>query len=1044
MATPREFLLRVVPWPGEGATGYINLHWLKPGRKGFSGRPYKNVDELLSMADWLAVHPSAAAHIYFCLSRQKRTGTLKNGTIIAARSQNWTDALKAVWFDIDVKPEKGYATQSEALDALKKFVSDTGVPTPTAIVSSGSGGLHVYWISDRELSKEQWYPYALGLDMLARKHNLRIDPGLTTDDARVLRVPGTPNYKHTPPTACTLLGLAKTDYDFEQALGKFRTYERPVTATVNAVTKAATEYFDPAAFPPRPVPPGETYDNSLEAGIGYSDAPLDWKPIVAACPHFAEAWKTHGAGYEQGLWMLDVLSATFMEDALPVAHVLSLGHKGYSRDETTAMFERKTKERAALGLGWPSCKSFADAGCKSCATCPFAGKVRSPLNLGSPPQRPDPTPPPTTDDLYLPDGYDTNDEGHIIEVVERIDKDGNLLEPQHFQLFWSILRNPDARAGKAGERTLNFYCSRDLDNEEYVQIPEIAILGPENDLMRALAKAGVKVYRRNQNRLAQFMVAWLAKLDRIHKRRQLVPFGWVKENGERIGFAYGGKVFRSDGTSINAGAGDPGFDPMYLPRGQAAPWYEALNMIIAQHRPALECAVAMSFGSVLMHLPGQYAGVVSFWSAGSGGHKSTSIRTGAAVWGTPKKTIENTSVSNLALMRKLGYLSNLPVYWDELNDEQRLATVVPLIGQFTQGSEGGKMFSDRTFREKAEWQSLVGVGLNSSLWSEVTKRKKTTDANIYRIFEIEVQKVEGVLSPIDVETLILSLDDNFGWAGLKYAEWLGTHIEYVQTEGKKILKDFEATFKPVNAERFWMAVAGVIFLGAMFANEALGVKFNLVELGEFLSKTFFELRKRAVTTGMVAGAVQTTEDLLNLFLKAKGENTIWCEQPPMRGRSSSAFVRVIAGFDVRFPRQTHVRWNTGPQLLMLSENEFIKFALDQGYNTEQALKGLQQHYGANVDAGRKNLGVGTGLGAAERVIEIQVLPDTDLYDNMVSRLDKADRKPVLKVVGNDKIDATLAKAAGEAQELIQQGLQGGSPESAPTFEILPSQNQGQT
>ena len=136
--------------------------------------------------------------MYFCLSLQAKTGPLRNGKLTALRKAANAVALKAIWLDIDCnkEPPKGYRSKGDGLKALKEFCDATRTPYPTAIVDSGNG-FHVYWISDRSISPEEWLLYAEGLDALATKQGLFHDP-ITTDAARVLRVPGTSNNKQVP------------------------------------------------------------------------------------------------------------------------------------------------------------------------------------------------------------------------------------------------------------------------------------------------------------------------------------------------------------------------------------------------------------------------------------------------------------------------------------------------------------------------------------------------------------------------------------------------------------------------------------------------------------------------------------------------------------------------------------------------------------------------------------------------------------------------------------------------------------------------------
>jgi hypothetical protein len=379
-----SFMARVVPWPSPDRPGFINLHWFKPGEGGkkyFNGRPFTELPAFLGMARWGTTRPSAMTDIYFCLSRQSSVGDVgKSGKHRALRNVQNAVALKAIWFDIDAKGgPNSYATKAEAIDAFEVWREKAKIIAPSAIVGSG-GGFHIYWFSDRPLSVAEWLPYAQDLKNLAILHGLKCDAGVTTDPARVLRVPGTFNWKTTPPRPCEIIGELGPDYDFDTVFAEARQTQPPAGSNRTVTSVPAKRLFDPAAFPAQPIP-AEGME-SLSEGINvYDDTPLAPDAVFAGCPHFFEAAKTHGAGYPQGLWMLDMLAATFMQDGRRWAHYMSNGYASYSKDDTDAMYDRKDKERKEKGLGWPSCQAFEAQGCKLCATCSQRGKIKSPLNL---------------------------------------------------------------------------------------------------------------------------------------------------------------------------------------------------------------------------------------------------------------------------------------------------------------------------------------------------------------------------------------------------------------------------------------------------------------------------------------------------------------------------------------------------------------------------------------------------------------------------------------------------------------------------------------
>ena len=383
-ASLTDFMSRVVPWPMAGEPGVVNVHWMikdsKTGSKFWGGRPHTDVTALCNLVQWAMGRPQTIQDIYFCLSLQAKVGKFSRGKATAQRTAADALKLRAIWLDVDVKaPPKGYADLNEALQALKQFVRAANLPWPNALVASG-GGLHVYWIADHDMSVDEWRPYAEGLKAAAQKHGLRADYGVTTDPARVLRIPGTFNYKTDPPQPVELLSL-DPDYDFSKVLAHLSTPPLVrVTATVNGPPS-----FDLSAFTgKRPAEAFSELDpkgDNLTAGLErLGTTQLDPAPVLKGCPFYQDAFVTHGKDHSQPLWNLTVLGTVFMQNGRTLAHELGNGHPGYTPASTDDMYDRKEKEHEK-GLGWPGCRAFENEGSTFCATCPHRGKIKSPLNL---------------------------------------------------------------------------------------------------------------------------------------------------------------------------------------------------------------------------------------------------------------------------------------------------------------------------------------------------------------------------------------------------------------------------------------------------------------------------------------------------------------------------------------------------------------------------------------------------------------------------------------------------------------------------------------
>ncbi len=377
-----DFFSRIVVWPSPTVPGFINLHYKNPNHGGMGGRPFNDLSQFLSVILWCNAHPGFVSDVYFCLSQQAKTGMTKDGRrVTAARSAQDAQALNALWIDLDgnkTDPKKGYPTLEAALKAFKAWLKASGMPLPTFMICSG-GGYHIYWVSDKPLTPDEWRQYAEGLWTLIQRHGLKADP-VTTDAARILRVPGTLNFKSQTPKPVTIELAQPQDIDFEKTLGWIKV---AVPHTHQSLPRGNV-ISDPALFPKKQL---SNEPDNLGAGLD-ATAPLDWKTVAEECPHYREALVHGGRGHNQGLWMLTVLGATWFADARQFTHRLSNKHATYTVADCDDMFDRKLRDREDMRLGWPSCKSFENNGCKVCATCKHFGKIKSPLNLALSQQTP--------------------------------------------------------------------------------------------------------------------------------------------------------------------------------------------------------------------------------------------------------------------------------------------------------------------------------------------------------------------------------------------------------------------------------------------------------------------------------------------------------------------------------------------------------------------------------------------------------------------------------------------------------------------------------
>ena len=96
--------------------------------------------------------------------------------------------------------DKAFTSKRAAVEQLHTFLEKTGLDalgTPW-LVDSG-GGVHVYFPLSEDAPIEVWRPVAVALKRAAKAFSFPIDEKVTSDAARVLRTPGTSNWKYGAP-----------------------------------------------------------------------------------------------------------------------------------------------------------------------------------------------------------------------------------------------------------------------------------------------------------------------------------------------------------------------------------------------------------------------------------------------------------------------------------------------------------------------------------------------------------------------------------------------------------------------------------------------------------------------------------------------------------------------------------------------------------------------------------------------------------------------------------------------------------------------------
>jgi hypothetical protein len=333
-----------------------------------------DIEELLSQTFY-----RCDTNTYYLTGVIKSLGTGKEGRTFTG-SGNLL-AKQEFYVDIDTGKGKHYESVDEARDAFTRACACLGLPFPIVILTGH--GIHGHWpLAAPIFDMAKWQMLMDGLFAALERAGLRADPACN-DAARILRLPGTANFKGDSPIPVTIHAWG----DGPVPLSAFDKFNGLVPSTRKQCGKGTRNALWPklgklpAYLDHHPV-------RTKEQIRGYFAA-LGWRPlahlepIIETCRQLYEFAKCRGNTREP-TWYAVLGLLAFVKDGERLAHELSKGHPKYSPEETQAKFEQ-----AKSNLSAPStCARFQKLGNGLCNGCRHVDKlltkpsIHSPFDLG--------------------------------------------------------------------------------------------------------------------------------------------------------------------------------------------------------------------------------------------------------------------------------------------------------------------------------------------------------------------------------------------------------------------------------------------------------------------------------------------------------------------------------------------------------------------------------------------------------------------------------------------------------------------------------------
>lgn len=916
MRTREEFLRFVLPTKGNYCL------WVCKGvGENIRQELFSSVEELLSKVD---VWVEREYNVFFAL------GSFQT---LANRTQENVEAVKSFFLDLDAGENKknAYPTTEDALVALKGFIKKIGFPKPN-IIKSGSG-LHVYWVFDKEIPKDEWQPYADGFKQLCLDNGLIIDPAVPADSARVLRVPYTKHVKdpNNPLPVDILIEAGSVPFEKLKELIPAKQPSMwdniPSFARMDETTRALAGNFT------------HNFKNILVKSLQGE-----------GCAQLAYAYENQDS-LEEPMWRAALSIAVHCEDGEKAIHKISQKHPEYSYEAT--------EKKAATIKGPYTCETFRKNRPSGCDGCPH--KITSPIMLDSTLKVADPEEPikqfdPDINEVVeyevppLPFPYFRGVNGGIYKKPNPNDapedEDGEELELKPKLIcsrdFYVVKRIMDPELGES--LLMRLHLPKDGVREFLMPLTEVL---SKDKFKATVGKQGIPVMDKPANELMAYVTKCVEYLQNATKAELgKMQMGW---QGNNSSFVIGDREIFADRIDYSPPSSPIiGHVPRFKKAGTLEGWKEVINYYREPQYAQRAYFLFHAFGTPLMRFMKNTKGfVLCAYGKGSGTGKTTLLQAVASAWGNPDLLIMNAESTPNSLVNRLGTLQNIPTCMDEVTEvaaESKAKTI------YTASAGIGKerMEAGRNVERlnNITWQSTLIMTSNTAPDQEILAIKSAPEGILNRMLCLKAFDDKNY-DPASARNLFNNLFSNYGHAAEIYMQYVVANLPEVLKLLEQVQERLERAAGMLSTERFWNNDAAVTITGGIISKRLglhdipIGPVFDYIVQQIHLKRR--EKKEFVFEPDDVISAYMY--DNINRMVIANGQNE-------RRTGMEQAAMHQPRGKDLA------MRFEPDTKLLFVSITDFRQFCTSKALNMMEALEVYEKDK-ALVGTKPKRLGAGT-------------------------------------------------------------------------------------
>lgn len=949
---PLDFLAAVLP-----SSGFYCVAELSSPRK-----EHKYVNTIKELEEIATGFDAAQKDTYFALAGFNEEGK---------RTGDNVHTLRSCFLDLDcgvdqkTGKQKDYPDAQTALTALTSFLNDTelsalGMPT---IVSSG-WGVHVYWPFTEDVPADVWKVTAENFKRLTHQHGFKADDNVTADRARVLRVPGTHNYKYGKAKKVKVV-MQGDVFDFEQFSASLK-------------DKLSTSAYTPDEFGLGARPSFADSNPSTSVKLLVDNQSFDFEKVSEGCLQIKNYIKNAAEDGMEPTWRAVLSQAWCCDDGKAWGKKLSELHP-YDDQR----FEAKWNELN----GAYSCEKMDSVTPGICKDCPHKGKIKNPIALGKKvitiseekeipldadhAQDGEATSAPKVKMPKPPYGFSYGNSSGIFVKRTTDGADGETIEREIMILPYYLYAVDVIHLG-GNEHSVHYVAIKPKEGPKDILIATKA-LGSKDEVIRTFSNQNVMATHSSHDKaLYEYIRGCYTDLS-LERPPINAPqqYGWQKD----WSFVHNSKIYKQDG-SVKDVPVRHGLENLYevtKSEGTLSEWRSVMELFIRKEHWDILTLATVGFGSALMKFTGKDGCVFHVGSTESGTGKSLSLEMAASIWGHPTKYRVNKDTSPVAMVQRMGLLNSEPLIMDEITAKNR-ATGFEWLSDFllnmtdARGKERMESGSNTERTNNTEWSSLSLLSSNTHAIDFFTgSREHSSEGELRRFIEYTPNKPLA-WTPEDI-AILKKNKQNYGIAGVEWVRWMVRNQDTIRVEIELMTRAVAEPFGFTSDERYWEAAVVAVLTAAKLVGRDYA---NIVDLP--VGRIFESLRKRITEMRkVVKGSKRSAEDILFSYI---GEN--YPKMVAIAPNKNAELMRSLgghAGEELTLTRSAVMgrveKGNTKGYVDVFIEQKLIKnFCSQSDFGYADFKLGLEAKY--TVDILKKNMLSNTKAGAPMRVTALHI------------------------------------------------------------------------